>query len=58
MKMPDDFDDNSNMTLTVVMSIAAVSAFVAVILLVVLLLNQKDNATAGRTQQKIGRAHV
>lgn len=38
MKMPDDFDDNSNMTLTVVMSIAAVSAFVAVILLVVLLL--------------------
>ena len=52
MKMPDDFDDNSNMTLTVVMSIAAVSAFVAVILLVVLLLNQKDNATAGRTQQK------
>ena len=35
MKMPNDFDDNSNMTLTVVMSIVAVSAFVAVILLTV-----------------------
>ena len=37
MKMPDDFDDNSNMTLTVVMSIVAVSAFVGVILLAVTL---------------------
>ena len=51
MKMPNDFDDNSNMTLTVVMSIVAVSAFVAVILLTVLLLNQKSTTSAGRSQQ-------
>ena len=52
MKMPDDFDDNSNMTLTVVMSIVAVSAFVAVILLAVLLLNnnQKNNASSWARQ--------
>ncbi len=51
MKMPNDFDDNSNMTFTVVMSIVAVSAFVAVILLTVLLLNQKSTASDGRSQQ-------
>ena len=51
MKMPDDFDDNSNMTLTVIMSIVAVSAFVAVILLTVLLLNQKNTQAQRRTQQ-------
>lgn len=51
MKMPNDFDDNSNMTLTVVMSIVAVSAFVAVILLTVLLLNQKSTTSARRSQQ-------
>ncbi len=51
MKMPDDFDDNSNMTLTVVMSILAVSAFVGVILLTVLLLNQKNSAPSRSTQQ-------
>ena len=50
MKMPDDFDDNSNMTLTVVMSIVAVSAFVGVILLAVLFLNQKTH-TASYSQQ-------
>ena len=42
MKMPNDFDDNSNMTLTVVMSIVAVSAFVGVVLLTVLLLNNNQ----------------
>lgn len=51
MKMPDDYDDNSNMTLTVIMSIVAVSAFVGVILLTVLLLNQKSASSARQTQQ-------
>ena len=51
MKMPDDFDDNSNMTLTVVVSIVAVSAFVGVILLTVLLLNQKSASPSRQTQQ-------
>lgn len=51
MKMPNDFDDNSNMTFTIVMSIVAVSAFVAVILLTVLLLNQKSTASGGHSQQ-------
>lgn len=51
MKMPDDYDDNSNMTFTVVMSIVAVSAFVAVILLTVLLLNQKNSTPSSSSQQ-------
>ena len=51
MKMPNDYDDKSNMTLTIVMSILAVSAFVAAILLTVLFLNQKSTTSAGRSQQ-------
>ncbi|HBA50818.1 MAG TPA: Lyzozyme M1 (1,4-beta-N-acetylmuramidase) [Lachnospiraceae bacterium] len=51
MKMPNDFDDNSNMTFTIVMSIVAVSAFVAVILLTVLLLNQKSTTSGEHSQQ-------
>lgn len=51
MKMPNDYDDKSNMTFTIVMSILAVSVFVAAILLAVLFLNQKSTASAGRSQQ-------
>lgn len=41
MKMPDDFDDHSSLAPTVIMSILAVTAFVAVILVMVLFLNHK-----------------
>ncbi|MCI8286424.1 MAG: Lyzozyme M1 (1,4-beta-N-acetylmuramidase) [Lachnospiraceae bacterium] len=53
MKMPDDFDDRSNLTPTVVMAIVAVSVFVAIILLTVLFTNDRrdGNATARQTEQ-------
>lgn len=39
MRMPDDYDDRSGLTPTVVTAIVAVSVFVAIILIMVLLLN-------------------
>lgn len=56
MKMPNDFDDNSNITLTVVMSVVAVSAFVAAILLTVLLLNQKNTSVHTRQENAVQAA--
>ena len=53
MKMPDDFEDRSNLTPTVVMAIVSVSVFVAVILLLVLFGNQRSggNETTQKTEQ-------
>ena len=42
MKIPEDYDDHSNLTPAVVKSIAVVTVFVAVILVLVLLLNGND----------------
>lgn len=46
MKMPDDFEDRSSLAPTVVMSILAVTLFVAVILVMVLFLNDKPKSSA------------
>lgn len=53
MKMPDDFEDRSNLTPTVVMAIVSVSVFVAVILLLVLFGNQHSggNGATQKTEQ-------
>lgn len=53
MRMPDDFDDRSSLTPTVVMAIVAVSVFVAVILLAVLFTNDSrgGNGSARQTEQ-------
>ena len=45
MKMPEDFDDHSSLAPTVVMSILAVTLFVALILVMVLFLNHKPKST-------------
>lgn len=42
MKMPDDYEDHASLTPTVVMSIVAVTAFVAVLFVMVLLLNSRS----------------
>lgn len=39
MKLHDDFDEHSGMTPTVVMTIVAVTVFIAIILIVVLMTN-------------------
>lgn len=51
MKMPDDFDDHSNMTPTVVMAVLAVTFFVALILVLVLLFNTKSGGNNPSGQQ-------
>lgn len=53
MKMPDDFDDHSNLTPTVVMAILAVTFFVALILVLVLLFNKsgRNNQTGQNKDQ-------
>lgn len=53
MKMPEDFDDHSSLAPTVVLSILAVTGFVAVILVMVLFLNHKPrNSTAVNASQQ------
>ncbi len=53
MKMPEDFDDRSSLAPTVMMSILAVTAFVALILVAMLFLNQKPkNSSASRGSQQ------
>lgn len=55
MKMPEDFDDRSSLAPTVVMSILAVTAFVALLLVAILFLNQKPkNSAASRGSQQAG----
>ncbi|MGN0167768.1 MAG: glycoside hydrolase family 25 protein [Acetatifactor sp.] len=49
MKLPEDYEEHSGMTPTVVMSIVAVTLLVAVILMVVLLMN--DNKRNNRNSQ-------
>ena len=53
MKMPDDFEDHSSLAPTVVMSILAVTLFVAVILVMMLFLNSKPKSgAAGQGSQR------
>lgn len=47
MKLHDDYDEHSGMTPTVVMTIVAVTVFVAAILVVVLLVNNGKKAMPG-----------
>lgn len=55
MKMPEDFDDHSNLTPTVVMAILAVTFFVALILVLVLLFNKSGrNNQTGQEQTQPG----
>lgn len=54
MRLPEDYDDRASMSPTVIASMVAVTAFVAVILAVVLLMN---NGTGGRPLQA-GDTHV
>lgn len=49
MRLPEDFDDHSGMTPAVVMTIVAVTFFVAAILVVVLIMNHDPNS--GRQNQ-------
>ena len=59
MKMPDDFDDHSSLAPTVMMSILAVTAFVAVILVMVLFLNHKPkNSTAASASRPADSAQA
>ena len=50
MKIPEDYDDHSNLTPAVVKSIAVVTAFVAVILVLVLALNDKGRKNSKTTK--------
>jgi len=54
--MPDDFDDHSSLTPTVVMAITAVAAFVAAILIIVLLMNNKREGNVNTQQYDIQAA--
>lgn len=58
MKMPDDFDDHSSLTPTVVMAILAVTFFVALILVVVLFMNEssRKNQTQPSRQTESAQA--
>lgn len=49
MRLPEDYDDRPGMTPTVVMTIVAVTLFVAAILVIVLMMNHDDN-TGNRNQ--------
>ncbi len=51
MRMPDDYDDRSGMTASVVSAIIAVTTFVVVILIVVLYLNDRNNNRRNHAQQ-------
>lgn len=51
MKLHDDYDEHSGMTPTVVMTIVAVTVFVAAILVVVLLVNNGKKSNARNTPQ-------
>lgn len=53
MKIPEDYNDHSNLTPAVVKSIAVVTAFVAVILVLVLLVNDsgRRDGSAGRNEE-------
>ncbi len=51
MRMPDDYDDRSGMTSTVVSAIIAVTTFVLVILIVVLYLNDRNSRNRNQTVQ-------
>ncbi len=51
MRMPDDYDDHSGMTSTVISAIIAVTTFVLVILIVVVYLNDRNTHGGNHTVQ-------
>lgn len=50
MRLPEDYDDHSSMTLTVIMTIVAVTAFVGAILIMVLMMNNDTKNGSLRDQ--------
>lgn len=54
MKLPEDFDEHSGMTPTVVMTIVAVTLFVAAILAVVLVLNRDRDGRKSQADRQQG----
>ena len=61
MKLHDDFDEHSGMTPTVVMTIVAVTVFIAIILVVVLIANsgrKSSHGTGNAAQQPEGTSPV
>ncbi len=55
MKLHDDYEDHSGMTPTVVMTIVAVTAFVAVILIVVLIMNSGNKKPGQSAQETVSQ---
>ncbi len=51
MRMPDDYDEHSGMTSTIVSAMIAVTIFVVVILIAVLYINDKNNSRRNHNQQ-------
>ncbi|MCR5755077.1 MAG: hypothetical protein K6G30_09745, partial [Acetatifactor sp.] len=49
MRLPDDFDDHSELSPTVVVTIVAVTIFVAAILIAVLMMNRQVKPTSTKT---------
>ncbi len=64
MRLPDDYEEHSGLTATVISAIVAVTLFVGGILVVVLLMNQKDNRQTSaepsnvRTQEQVAASSV
>lgn len=56
MKLPEDYNDQTGLTPTVVSAIVAVTLFVAVILGVVLILNSRQNSGRGSMQEMAAAA--
>lgn len=50
MRLPEDYDDHSSMTPTVIMTIVAVTAFVGAILIMVLMMNNDTKSGSRRDQ--------
>lgn len=58
MRIPEDFDDHSSLTPTVMTTIMAVSAFVAAILVMVLLMNSRHGGNTGIQQEDFQQANA
>lgn len=58
MRLPEDYEERSKLTPTVVSAIVAVTLFVAIILAVVLLMNNKDGFNAVRSGQEQAAANA
>lgn len=54
MHLPNDYDERSGLTPTVVTAIVAVTLFVAAILILVLMMNQQEPRNGNNTEQSVG----